>query len=148
MADVRNYFGAAILVALLVFFTATLYTESMANGGYTDTGEYPLAGQSSVYMTDIKNKTTSLTNSMNATFGQSQSVDLATGFLASAAAAGTSMSVMWSLFMMVYSVTTTMFMSTLSGALGVPVEIIGLGLAYIIGLITLIIAGVVLKWFI
>jgi hypothetical protein len=148
MADLRTYFGATMVLALGLIFTSILYTQAMSNGGYVDSGQYPLANKSVGYLNEIQNKSVSLTQSMNATFSQSTTVDLGTGIYASAAVASQSMSIIWSLFLMVVSMVSTMFLAPIAMTLGVSQLLVGIGVAYVVGLLTLIIAGVVLKWFI
>jgi hypothetical protein len=148
MADLRTYFGAVMVVVLAATFVAILYSQAMQNGGYTDTGQFPLAGQTEGYMAQINNQSISMTNSLNATFGQTQNVDLTNSFFATASTAGQSMSIVWSSFMMVISMFNTLIMSPIAMSLGITPLVLGIGMAYISGLVALVILSVVLKWFI
>lgn len=148
MADLRTYFGSVMLVVLGTLFVATLFSESIANGGYADTGQFPLASQTDAYKQQIENQSISLTKSMNATFSQSQNVDLTNGFFATASTASQSMSIVWSSFMMVGSMFSTLVLAPISISLGVSPVVAGIGMVYVVGLMILVIAGVVLKWFI
>ena len=148
MADLRTYFGAVMMVVLASVFVATLFSQSVSNGGYTDTGQFPLAGQTAGYMEQINNQSTSLSKSLNATFSQTQNVDLTNSFFATASTAGQSMSIVWSSFLMVVNMFSTLVMAPIAISLGVTPLILGIGMAYISGVVALVILGVVLKWFI
>jgi len=148
MADMRTYFTASILVVLGAVFVGMIWTQSLLNGGYIDTGDFPLAQQAIGYSTNIQNKTQALTNSMNATFSQNANVDIAQGIYTSVSTGGQIFSIIWSIFLIVISVLQTIFLAPLFSGVAVVQLIYGLGLAFTVGLLILIVAGVVLKWFV
>lgn len=148
MADLRTMFGAVMLVVLASLFVATMFSQSLANGGYTDTGEFPLAHQAEIYSNQTTAQSIQLQQSLNATFGQQQNVDLTNSFFATASTAGQAMSIVWSSLLMVTNMFGTIIASPIMANLGIQTILVGIGTAYIVGLIALIILGVVLKWFI
>lgn len=148
MADMRTYFGAVMLAVLASLFVATLFSQSIQNSGYTDTGQFPLAGQTAAYMTQINKSSVDLTKSMNTTLSQSTSIDLTGALGATLYTAGAAMSIIWSSFAIVISMFTTLVIAPIIMSLGITGIIAAIGLAYVAGLILLIVAGVVFKWFI
>jgi hypothetical protein len=137
-----------MLLTLGCVFVTMLWTQSLVNGGYTDNGQFPLANSTVGYLTNIQNKSAALSNSMNATFSQSTSIDLGQGIFATGAAAGQTMSIIWSMFLMVSSMLSTIFLAPIIASTGVLQLLLAIGIAYVAGLLVLVIAGVVLKWFI
>jgi hypothetical protein len=148
MADVRTMFGAVMLVILASLFVVTLFSQSVVNGGYIDNGEFPLVAQSAGYMAQMNKSSVDLTNSMNTTLSQSNSIDLTGSFGATFFTAGAAMSIIWSSFMMTLSMFTTLIAAPILSSLGISGIIAAIGLAYVAGLILLIVAGVVFKWFV
>jgi hypothetical protein len=152
MADLRTYFGAVMMVALASLFVATLYSQSIQNGGYSDVGpdgrsNFPLAGQTDGYMRQINQSSIDLTNSMNSTLGQSQNVDITGVLFGGAATTLGAMSIIWQSFMMVISMFGVLITAPVMSSFGLGF-VGALGIAYISGLILLVIAGVIFKWFI
>lgn len=147
MGDLRTYFGLAFVVVVAVMFAATLFSVGISNGGYGDTGQFPIKDKTDAYVAKLSNNTQVYAQATKSSFEQNPFIIAANAVVGGLTTAFNSISLVLDAMLIIPAVISDFAVTPIIVSLGLT-PLFMIATIFISGTILLLIAAVTLKWFV
>lgn len=145
MAELRSVVLALIVGLLFVTFGVSMFSKSAENGGYTSLPNFPLANSIARYNATMSDFETTLANATQSTPNADTTGDAATAYWNFAIAGGKTISLV---FQAVGIMADFLSQSGLSLGGIIPSYFFFYAIMFVVIMMTLIILGMILKWWV